>query len=140
MPAGLAYLFAASAPTSRPVTETLYAGALRCGSISFRMCLEPREKGHSMRFRNILLLGLAGAGLLALPRLTGEPGVSMHELDWAGDGTPRSYRSAGHALHHALELARLSGPIARVYVLRALTPEFREQIMIVTASANQCPG
>ena len=68
--------------------------------------------------------------------------VSMRDLDWldgAGVTAPRRYRSPGHMLHHAWELAGMAFPIARVYTLRAIAPAFREQIMIVTAMANACP-
>jgi hypothetical protein len=67
--------------------------------------------------------------------------VSMHELDWwdgGGAATPRRYRSPGHFLHHLSELAGLAVPVFEVYVLRALSPAFREQIMIVTAMADGC--
>ncbi len=94
-----------------------------------------------MKVLKALLASIAvtiGIALLASRR---RPAVSMHELDWCefGEGmAPRCYRSVGHASHHLKELAGLALPLTEVYVLRTLTPAFREQIMIVTAMADQC--
>lgn len=87
-----------------------------------------------------MLLGAAGAAIYALARGRGSS-VTMHELDWwsGEDGAgSRRYRSPGHALHHVKELAGLAVPVFEVYVSRALEPAFREQIMVVTAAANEC--
>jgi len=94
-----------------------------------------------MKIRRLVILALAGAGLYAMAASRREAKVSMHSLDWegAGEGVPRRYRSPAHVLHHVLELAGLAAPITQVYVLRAISPAFREQIMIVTAMSNQCP-
>jgi hypothetical protein len=90
----------------------------------------------------MLICGGAVAAVAAISARGREPAVSMHDLDWldgAGVTAPRRYRSPGHVLHHALELAGASLPLARVYVLRAIPPSLREQVMIVTAMSNACP-
>jgi hypothetical protein len=82
-----------------------------------------------------------GTAALAFAASRRGPTVSMHELDWTDcddAGTRRRYRSPGHLLHHLWELAGLAVPLFEVYVLRALPPAFREQIMIVTAMADEC--
>ena len=86
---------------------------------------------------------VAGAGLLALALAGREPKATMHEHDWwSGEGNPsfRYYQSPGHFLHHLGELTTLTIPAFEVYVMRAIEPTFREQIMIVTAMANDCFG
>lgn len=91
--------------------------------------------------RKLILTGIVAAALSAVFAGRREAKVSMSDLDWldgAGLTAPRRYRSPGHLLHHLGELAGSILPIARVYVLRAITPAFREQIMIVTAMANDC--
>ena len=95
-----------------------------------------------MKLRRIVLLGAIGAAVYGLAAGRREPAVTMHELDWPdveGEVIPRRYRSPGHLLHHLRELAALGVPLARVYALRALTPAFREQIMITTALTDSCP-
>ena len=85
-------------------------------------------------------IGLAIASRIA--RREGEPAASMHELDWEDGGVPaggRRYRSPGQLLHHLRELLSMQEALARIYVLRAMDPAFREQVMIVTADANGCP-
>jgi len=89
--------------------------------------------------RRLLIL----AGLIAVFALVlggRERELSMHEDDWPDltSGKPRRYRSPGHALHHARELLGLTRPATEVYLLRAISPAFREQIMIVTAMSNDC--
>lgn len=96
---------------------------------------------YAMKSFKVLLVTAAAASAVVIAARSGEGGVSMHPLDWrdgAGVTSPRRYRSAGHLLHHAGELARLSVPLAEVYVMRALPAVFREQVMIVTAMANDC--
>jgi hypothetical protein len=96
-----------------------------------------------MKPLKIALLAVAAAAAYTLASRGRSPAISMHELDWPGAGDapgPRRYRSLGHAAHHLGQLAGLTLPVTRVYVLRALAPSFREQIMIVTAMANDCPG
>jgi len=95
------------------------------------------------RTHKIAVLTVAGAGVLTVALAGMEPRATMHELDWwTGEGEPavRYYRSADHLLHHLGELLTLTAPAFRVYVMRALEPEFREQIMLVTAMANDCSG
>lgn len=85
----------------------------------------------------------AGAGLIALALVGREPRATMHEDDWwSGEGNPsfRYYKSTGHFLHHLGELTTLTVPAFESYVMRAIEPTFREQIMLVTAMANDCPG
>ena len=86
---------------------------------------------------------VAGAGFLALALAGREPGATMHEDDWwTGEGNPsfRYYKSTGHFLHHLRELITLTVPVFEVYVMRAIEPAFREQVMLITAMANDCPG
>ena len=85
-----------------------------------------------------ITIGTMALALVASRR--GSP-VSMHQLDWRDiddTETRRRYRSPGHLLHHLWELAGLAVPIFEVYALRALSPAFREQIMLVTAMADNC--
>lgn len=94
-----------------------------------------------MKVRRLALTGIIGIGIYALLGRKRDPMVSMHEEDWPDFGeqsTRRRYKSTGHAIHHLRELAGLTLPLAEVYILRAITPAFREQIMIVTAMANNC--
>jgi hypothetical protein len=97
-------------------------------------------KDHMKAIR--LFAGITiGTATLALAASRQGPTVSMHELDWTDLDdieTRRRYRSPGHLLHHQWELAGLAVPLFEVYVLRALSPAFREQIMIVTAMADEC--
>jgi hypothetical protein len=70
------------------------------------------------------------------------PSVSMHEQDWVRGAPPiegRSYKSLAHFIHHQKELLAMLDVIAEIYILRALTPAFREQVMVVTAFSNACP-
>lgn len=91
--------------------------------------------------RRLLLAGAAwaAAGIVLAGRL--EPRLEMHECDWAawGEGASRrSYRSGSHFLYHLRELASVQVPLAEVYLRRAMSPAFRERIMLVTAYANAC--
>lgn len=98
-----------------------------------------------MRLRPLFVLapaGLCAAGAAALMMRKSEHSVSMHPDDWRSpdDGNAhRTYRSAGHALHHLKEAAGLAAPTAAVYLRQAISPAFREQIMITTAVSNNCP-
>jgi len=89
--------------------------------------------------------GAAAIGLAIASRIAGrrgEPAVSMHEHDWEDRRVPaggRRYRSAGQLLHHLRELLAMQGSLVSIYVLRDMDPAFREQVMIVTATANGCP-
>jgi hypothetical protein len=94
------------------------------------------------KVKRLMLLATLGTAAYALFGRRRKPAVSMHELDWwdgEGDSTLRRYKNPGHLFHHLKELAGLAVPLSKVYVLRALPPSFREQIMIVTAMANECP-
>lgn len=87
------------------------------------------------------MLAAATYGGLRLLRSRGQA-ASMHPDDWldgAGVRAPRRYRSVPQALHHLTELVSFTIPLAEVYLLRAISPAFREQVMIVTALANDCP-
>lgn len=91
--------------------------------------------------RKLILSGILAAALSAVLVSRREVKVSMGDLDWldgAGLTAPRRYRSPGHLLRHLGDLAGNIPAIARVYALRAISPAFREQIMIVTAMANDC--
>jgi len=90
--------------------------------------------------RKIVLLGFAGAAAAAVvSRL--EPSLELHPDDWSvyeeGSGQ-RSYRSLSHYLYHLRELMSIQTPITEVYLMRAISPAFRERIMLVTAYANEC--
>lgn len=85
-------------------------------------------------------IGLGIASRVA--RRDGETVASMHEHDWEDGGVPaggRRYRSPGQLLHHLRELLSMQEALVRIYILRAMDPAFREQVMIVTADANVCP-
>lgn len=91
------------------------------------------------------VVGAGAIGLAIASRIMAreaEPVASMHEHDWEAGAVPRGgrrYRSLAQLLHHLRELALLIDPITRVYILRAIDPAFREQIMVVTAAADGCP-
>lgn len=96
-----------------------------------------------MKLRSIVILVPLGLGATALMTRRGECTVSMHPDDWQGleEGTVhREYRSLQHALHHWREFANLGVTVAEIYLRRAISPAFREQIMIVTATCDECPG
>ena len=89
-------------------------------------------------------LAVGAIGLAIAARMMHRQGAraTMHSDDWVDGGVPlhgRRYRSLSHLMHHARELLAMTWTLARIYLLRALTPAFREQIMIVTATANGCP-
>ena len=90
------------------------------------------------------VIGAGAVGMAIAARIMkqeAEPAASMHEHDWDGGKVPphgRRYRSAGQLAHHLRELIGLTPPLAQIYVLRAIAPVFREQIMIVTAQSNDC--
>lgn len=91
--------------------------------------------------RKIVWLGIAGAAAAAAVVSSHEPRLELHPDDWfsheEGSGR-RSYRSLSHYLFHLRELMSVQAPIAEVYLMRAITPAFRERIMLVTAYANEC--
>lgn len=94
-----------------------------------------------MKTRRLIPGAAAATVVYTLAARSRRPTVSMHELDWRDPDdteTRRRYRSPGHLLHHLWELAGLAAPLFEVYVLRALSPAFREQVMIVTAMADEC--
>ncbi|MFH1149558.1 MAG: hypothetical protein V1748_03695 [Actinomycetota bacterium] len=94
-----------------------------------------------MKLRRLLLLGVLGAGLATWLARDRSGTVSMHPEDWRGPEageSRRRYRSLSHAHHHARQLTSLLVPVTEVYLLRAISPAFREQIMIVTAMSNDC--
>jgi len=98
-----------------------------------------RRKGGVMR--KALFLGAVSAAAGAAVVSGWEPRLRLHEGDWAlqGEGSSRrSFRSPSHFIYHLRELLSVQAPIAEVYLLRAITPAFRERIMLVTAYANEC--
>lgn len=101
-----------------------------------------------MKKSPLVLMGVAGlcaagaATAAALLSRDKECFVSMHPDDWRcleGGNTHRRYLSAGHALHHLKEAVGLARPTAEVYLRQAISPAFREMIMITTATADNCP-
>ncbi len=68
--------------------------------------------------------------------------ITLHPLDITGQpGAPtaRYWRSTAQLLYHLREFLPFALPLARVYLLHALPPSFRERLMLVTADANGCP-
>lgn len=87
------------------------------------------------------LAAVAAAAVALVMKRQGEQAVSMHEHDWEGgcvspDG--RRYRSLTQLMHHTREMLAMLDAIVAIYILRAIDPAFREQIMIVTAQSNNC--
>jgi hypothetical protein len=67
--------------------------------------------------------------------------LSFYEKDQGhqpGTVFRRRYRSPGHFLYRFFDLTRYAWPLVQVYGLRAISPGFREKIMITTAMANNC--
>lgn len=99
-----------------------------------------------MKVRPVVVLGAIGLGAAAVlsQNRSRECRVSMHPEDWRGleDGdTHRRYSSMGQTLHHTKEFAALLVPaVDQLYLRPAISPAFREQIMIVTATCNDCAG
>lgn len=99
-----------------------------------------------MKRSSMFLLGTAGlcaagAASAAACGAGAEPRVTLHprdSQDLAGSAVGRTWRGAGHLLHHLRELLALLGPLSAVYLARAIDPAFRERIMLVTAMANEC--
>jgi hypothetical protein len=93
--------------------------------------------------RKIFQATVLGAGVYGLAMARRQMRVELHQCDWSlyrsGAG-PRFYKNPSHFLHHFRELLCIQVPMAEVYLLRAIAPTFRERIMIVTATANQCGG
>jgi hypothetical protein len=101
-----------------------------------------RPRGFTMKVQPFVFFGTLALGTTVILSRRGEPSVSMYPEDWEdyeARKTHRSYRSWRHALHHMKEAAGLAVPIAEVYILRTISPAFREQIMITTACCNSCP-
>ncbi len=83
----------------------------------------------------------AGFGATAAAAARMEPRRELHPCDWSiyEEGSMRrSYRSISHFLYHLRELMSVQAPIAEVYLLRVISPAFRERIMLVTALTNEC--
>lgn len=88
-----------------------------------------------------LFVGAVGAAAGAAVVSRWEPRLGLHESDWAPheEGSARrSFRSLPHFLYHLRELLSVQAPIAEVYLMRAISPAFRERIMLVTAYATEC--
>ena len=88
--------------------------------------------------------GVAAIGLAISSRIAGrgEHTASMHADDWEDRRLPaggRRYHSAGQLIHHLRELIAMQASLLGIYVLRQMDPAFREQVMIVTATADGCP-
>ena len=85
-----------------------------------------------------VLFGAAAYGVVSSRR---EPCMILHECDWEvyeKGITSRTFRGLPHLLYHLKRVLRLQVPLAEVYLLRAISPVFRERIMLVTAMANSC--
>jgi hypothetical protein len=95
-----------------------------------------------MKIWKALGLGAIGVSIAAFAlSANGDKAVTMHEQDWEDGMTPvhgRRYRSFAQFLHHQREMSRMLWPAAQIYILRAMDPAFREQIMILTAMSNAC--
>lgn len=91
--------------------------------------------------RKGLLAAMMGVAASAAAASRLEPRLDLHPHDWSvyeeGE-TRRSFRTPSHFLHHLRELLAVQFPVAEVYLLRAISPAFRERIMLVTAYANEC--
>jgi hypothetical protein len=91
--------------------------------------------------RKSFLVGAAGVAACAAGASRLQPRLQLHECDWSAykEGSARrSFRGLPHFLYHLRELMAVQAPIAEVYLLRAISPAFRESIMLVTAMANEC--
>jgi hypothetical protein len=91
--------------------------------------------------RKTLLVGFAGAAACTAVARAWEPRLALHEDDWScyGNGSSRrAYRSLSHFLFHLRELLSIQERAAEIYLRRAISPAFRERIMLVTAMANDC--
>lgn len=67
--------------------------------------------------------------------------LSFYEKDRCGKpgvAVQRRYHGLGHVIYRLWDTLRYSYPLIRVYVLRSLSPPFREKIMLVTARTNNC--
>ena len=102
------------------------------------------NRGGKPWVRPLVILGAVGIGTASVCALVfrrSEYSVSMHPDDWPGmelEDAHRRYRGLGQALHHLKEAAGLAGP-RRVYLRQAISPVFREQIMLTTAISDNCP-
>jgi len=86
----------------------------------------------------VALLGVAAYGAASRGR---EPDATLHACDWEvyeKGVTSRTFRSLPHLLYHLERALRMQVPLAEVYLLRAISPIFRERIMLVVAMANSC--
>ena len=89
----------------------------------------------------VLLAGVGVSAVAATAAGTMKPRRGLHPCDWSvyEEGSMRrSYRSISHFLYHLRELMSDQAPIAYVYLLRAVSPAFRERSMLVTARTNEC--
>lgn len=91
--------------------------------------------------RKLFAACLLGAGAVALAAGGREPDLSLHEADWEiylEGMASRRFMSLDHFVHHLAKLMRILLPLGEVYMLRAMSPAFRERVMIVTSMANDC--
>jgi len=98
-----------------------------------------------MMARTASIVGAAGLGAAVLLSRNRERSckVSMHPDDWQGlegGDTHRRFRSLEQVFHHTKEFVALLVPVGELYLRRPISPAFREQIMIVTATCNDCSG
>ncbi|RJP34072.1 MAG: hypothetical protein C4536_03370 [Actinobacteria bacterium] len=91
--------------------------------------------------RKVLIAWVVGATTCAAAASRLQPRSMLHPCDWSmhEEGSVRRvYRSLSHFLYHLRELMSVQAPISEVYLGRAISPAFRERIMLVTAYANEC--
>ncbi len=99
-----------------------------------------------MGFGRRSFLAIASGGLVAVAALSLRKGgeearVSLHPCDLPPHQSMiggRTWKAPSQLAHHLRELAQLGRPLASTYLLRTISPAFREKVMLVTAMANAC--
>ena len=94
-----------------------------------------------MNLRRVAFAGMLGDAAYAAAASKRELCLELHQCDWLileDDVHRRRFESPGHFIYHLKDLLSIQVPIAEIYLLRAITPTFRERIMLVTAFANEC--
>jgi len=90
-----------------------------------------------------LLLTVVVLTLYSFIRTTGITRFSrdfywQDKLDQPGEFVTRKYRNLGHFLYSLIGLLCYILPIFMVYLLKTISTQFREKIMIATALGNSC--
>ena len=60
------------------------------------------------------------------------------KLNYPGQFVQRKFKEPSHFLHNLLDLLTYTPDLIRVYIGGAISPRFREMIMLTVASANDC--